>query len=216
MLFVRCLTHHDFYFKIRTKRNIYRFIKNSVEMRIVMNDTNQTQNTKDLENDKAIIHDLTTGNNYQNSSDKYQDNLSSSITFFVCGIVGLIVMILNIIGVLHFFSIKTPSGILICTVLSALFIAFLVIGSITYKSASKAKSQIETEQKINNEVSLWLKDNLTKEHIDTSFDGDGMSEEMKYFDRNNCIVAAIKEQYPELNEDIVQSIADEYIQFLYK
>ncbi len=181
-----------------------------------MNDTNQSENTKDLEKEETIIHDLTTGNNYQTSSAKYQDNLSSSITFFVCGIAGLIVIILNIVDVLHFFSIKTASGILICIVLSGLFIAFLAIGYITYKSASKAKSQIESEQKINNEVSLWLKDNLTKEYIDTSFDGDGMSEEMKYFDRNNIIVAAIKEQYPDLNEDIIQSIADEYIQILYK
>ena len=184
-----------------------------------MSDTNQTEYTKEIkedEQDEAIIHDLTTGNNYQNSFAKYQDNLSSSITFFVCGVAGLIVMILNVVGVLHFFSIKTPSGILICIVLSALFIAFLVIGYITYKSASKAKAQIETEQKINDEISSWLKDNLTKEHIDASFDGDGMSEEMKYFDRNNIIVSAIKEKYPELNEDILQSIADEYIQSLYK
>lgn len=181
-----------------------------------MNGINQTENTKNLENDESIIHDLTTGNNYQNSSAKYQDNMSSSITFFVCGVAGLILMILNVVGVLHFFSIKTPSGILICIVLSALFIAFLVIGYITYKSASKAKSQIESEQKINDEVSLWLKENITKEHIDVSFDGEGMSEEMKYFDRNNIIIAAIKEQYPELNEDIIQSIADEYIQLLYK
>lgn len=185
-------------------------------MRIFMNDTKQTEHIKDAEDDKAIIHDLTTGNNYQTSSAKYQDNLSSAITFFVCGVAGLIVILLNVIDVLHFFSIKTASGILICVVLSALFIAFLVIGSITYKSASKAKSQIESEQKINDDVSLWLKENLTKEHIDNSFDDNGMSEEMKYFDRNNTIVTAIKKQYPELNEDIVQSIADEYIQLLYK
>ena len=195
---VRCQTSYSFN-KKTCRANIYCFIKSSVEMRVFMNDTNQTQHIKDLEDDKAIIHDLTTGNNYQTSSAKYQDNLSSSITFFVCGVAGLIVIFLNIVDILHFFSIKTPSGILICIVLSALFIAFLVIGYITYKSASKAKSQIESEQKTNDEVSLWLKENLTKEHIDSSFDGEDMSEEMKYFDRNSTIVAAIKKQYPELN-----------------
>jgi len=181
----------------------------------IMSNIHSTENTEDSKKNDNILYDLTTGQNYENSTKKYQDNLSSAITFFICGIAGLIVVLLNLAGILHFFSVKTSSGIFITICLSLLFIAFLAIGVMTYKTACKAKSLIVKENKINEEISSWLKENLTKEIIDASFNGNEMAEEMKYFDRSNYIVKAIKEQYPDLNEDIIQSLTDEYIQEIY-
>ena len=183
-----------------------------MEEKEVTNEKNITTDTTDNEN---IIEQLTTGNNYENSNEKYQDNLSSAITFPVCGIGGLIVVLLNDIGILKFFTYKGASGILTNVVLIGMFVAFIVIAAISFKAAKRAKSNISTEEKTNSEIQDWLTSNITAEMIDASYDGSQMAEEMKYFSRSSYIKNEIKKKYPDLNDDIVDSIADEYIEKIF-
>ena len=42
-----------------------------------------------------------------------------------------------------------------------------------------------------------------------------MAEEMKYFSRSSYIKNEINKKYPDLNDDIVDSIADEYIEKIF-
>jgi len=51
--------------------------------------------------------------------------------------------------------------------------------------------------------------------IDASYDGSQMAEEMKYFSRSSYIKNEINKKYPDLNDDIVDSIADEYIEKIF-
>ena len=152
-----------------------------MEEKEVTNKKNITTDTTDNEN---IIEQLTTGSNYENSNEKYKDNLSSAITFLVCGIGGLIVVLLNDIGILKFFTYKGASGILTNVVLIGMFVAFIIIAAISFKAAKKAKSNISTEEK-------------------------------KYFSRSSYIKNEINKKYPDLNDDIVDSIADEYIEKIF-
>ena len=142
-----------------------------MEEKEVTNEKNITTDTTDNEN---IIEQLTTGNNYENSNEKYQDNLSSAITFLVCGIGGLIVVLLNDIGILKFFTYKGASGILTNVVLIGMFVAFIVIAAISFKAAKRAKSNISTEEKTNSEIQDWLTSNITADMIDASYDGSQM------------------------------------------
>ena len=183
-----------------------------MEEKEVTNEKNITTDTTDNEN---IIEQLTTGNNYENSNEKYQDNLSSAITFLVCGIGGLIVVLLNDIGILKFFTYKGASGILTNVVLIGMFVAFIVIAAISFKAAKRAKSNISTEEKTNSEIQDWLTSNITADMIDASYDGSQMAEEMKYFSRSSYIKNEIYKKYPDLNDDIVDSIADEYIEKIF-
>lgn len=183
-----------------------------MEEKEVTNEKNITTDTTDNEN---IIEQLTTGSNYENSNEKYQDNLSSAITFLVCGIGGLIVVLLNDIGILKFFTYKGASGILTNVVLIGMFVAFIVIAAISFKAAKRAKSNISTEEKTNSEIQDWLTSNITADMIDASYDGSQMAEEMKYFSRSSYIKNEIKKKYPDLNDDIVDSIADEYIEKIF-
>ena len=179
-----------------------------MEEKEVTNEKNITTDTTDNEN---IIEQLTTGSNYENSNEKYQDNLSSAITFLVCGIGGLIVVLLNDIGILKFFTYKGASGILTNVVLIGMFVAFIVIAAISFKAAKSAKSNISTEEKTNSEIQDWLTSNITADMIDAS----QMAEEMKYFSRSSYIKNEINKKYPDLNDDIVDSIADEYIEKIF-
>ena len=74
---------------------------------------------------------LTGGNLYENNTDKYKDNLSSAITFFICGGIGIILMILNDVGIIKFITKDSSSFIFINIVLGVLFIGFIAIGNYT-------------------------------------------------------------------------------------
>ena len=63
------------------------------------------------------------GNLYESTDDKYKDNLSSAITFFVCGAAGIIILILNDIGILKFVAKGSSNFILVNIVLGLLFVA---------------------------------------------------------------------------------------------
>ena len=62
------------------------------------------------------------GNLYESTDDKYKDNLSSAITFFVCGAAGIIILILNDIGILKFVTKGSSNFILVNVVLGLLFV----------------------------------------------------------------------------------------------
>ena len=51
--------------------------------------------SNESEGNELLMH---SANMYENSEDKYKDNLSSAITFFVCGAAGIIILILNDLG----------------------------------------------------------------------------------------------------------------------
>ena len=169
----------------------------------------------DAADEENFIEQLTTGNVYENSKEKYQDNLSSAITFLVCGIAGLVIVLLNDFGVLHFFSLKGASGILTNVVLIGLFAAFIVIAFISFKAARNAKSKIAAESRTNTEIQDWLSENLNAEIIDSSYDGSELADEMKYFNRSSYIKNVISEKYPDLKEEIADAIADEYIEKIF-
>ncbi len=181
-------------------------------MKNMDNEQNTQINDADEEN---FIEQLTTGNVYENSKEKYQDNLSSAITFLVCGIAGLVIVLLNDFGVLHFFSLKGASGILTNVVLIVLFAAFIVIAFISFKAAKNAKSKIATESRTNAEILDWLSENLNPDIIDSSYDGSELADEMKYFNRSSYIKNVISEKYPDLKEEIVDAITDEYIEKIF-
>ena len=169
----------------------------------------------DAADEENFIEQLTTGNVYENSKEKYQDNLSSAITFLVCGIAGLVIVLLNDFGVLHFFSLKGASGILTNVVLIGLFAAFIVIAFISFKAARNAKSKIAAESRTNTEIQDWLYENLNAEIIDSSYDCSELADEMKYFNRSSYIKNVISEKYPDLKEEIADAIADEYIEKIF-
>ena len=92
-----------------------------------------SENATDITNDNIQDNNgndslLTGGSLYESSTDKYKDNLSSAITFFVCGGIGIILMILNDIGIIKIVTKDAPSFLFINIVLGLLFIGFIAIG----------------------------------------------------------------------------------------
>ena len=169
----------------------------------------------DAKKDFDVLSDLTSGNNYEKSNDRYKDNFSTAVTFLVCGIAGLVVVILNDTGILNFFSLKNASGILMSCVLGGMFIGFIVVGILSFKASRKDKKDAEIEKDNTIKVMEWLKDNAPAQLIEESYAGDGLSEEMKYFERSDFLKKSIKNEFPDFSDDYIQDVTDQYIDELF-
>lgn len=172
-----------------------------------LNDINDDISTEQ----KISISEFTSGNNYENSTEKYRDNMSSAITFLICGAAGCIILILNLLGILNFLSYKGASGLLTFIILGGMFIAFIVIGILSLKAAYKAKANIANETNINKEVREWLKENITASDVDASYNGEELAEEMKYFNRSEYLKNAVKNNFSNIDDNIIEEITDSYI-----
>lgn len=164
-----------------------------------------SENATDITNDNIQDNNgndslLTGGSLYESSTDKYKDNLSSAITFFVCGGIGIILMILNDIGIIKIVTKDAPSFLFINIVLGLLFIGFIAIGVWSLKYSNKIKAKAETEDKKAADVLNWLEDNITKEDIENSYAGD-IQEEMKYFNRTAYVKEQLTVQFTDLSDE---------------
>ena len=86
--------------------------------------------SNEAEGNELLMH---SANLYESTEDKYKDNLSSAITFFVCGAAGIIILILNDIGILKLVVKGSSNFILINIVLGLLFIGYIAIGFLSLK-----------------------------------------------------------------------------------
>ena len=170
---------------------------------------NELDNDKDAADDSSVEINL-----YENSTDKYKDNLSSAITFFICGGAGIIVLLLNAFGVINLLSRESSSFILMNIVLGALFVGFIVIGFSSLKYSKKIKETASKEEKALENVMNWLTENVSKETIEASYDS-SIPEEMKYFNRSEYIKNALKEEFTDMDDTIIDFINDKYIEKLF-
>lgn len=168
--------------------------------------------SNESEGNELLMH---SANMYENSEDKYKDNLSSAITFFVCGAAGIIILILNDLGILKFVVKGSSNFILINIVLGLLFVGFIAIGFLSLKYSKNIKNKAAIENKDTDTILAWLNENVSRDDIESSYNND-IAEEMKYFNRSDYIKSAILKQFPETEDNLADTVADKYIDTLFE
>lgn len=168
--------------------------------------------SNEAEGNELLMH---SANMYENSEDKYKDNLSSAITFFVCGAAGIIILILNDLGILKFVVKGSSNFILINIVLGLLFVGFIAIGFWSLKYSKNIKNKAAIENKDTDTILAWLNENVSRDDIESSYNND-IAEEMKYFNRSDYIKSAILKQFPETEDNLADTVTDKYIDALFE
>ena len=168
--------------------------------------------SNEAEGNELLMH---SANMYENSEDKYKDNLSSAITFFVCGAAGIIILILNDLGILKFVVKGSSNFILINIVLGLLFVGFVAIGFWSLKYSKNVKNKAAIENKDTDTILAWLNENVSRDDIESSYNND-IAEEMKYFNGSDYIKSAILKQFPETEDNLADTVADKYIDTLFE
>lgn len=186
-------------------------LKNVEDIQSSISEMNEL-GSNEAEGNELLMH---SANMYENSEDKYKDNLSSAITFFVCGAAGIIILILNDLGILKFAVKGSSNFILINIVLGLLFVGFIAIGFWSLKYSKNIKNKAAIENKDTDTILAWLNENVSRDDIESSYNND-IAEEMKYFNRSDYIKSAILKQFPETEDNLADTVADKYIDTLFE
>ena len=138
------------------------------------------------------------------ASDKYADMRSSASSLLIVGILGIVYMIIDTLGILPFTINPNDNWMLLIT-MSALFIVFTLTGIYTYISCAKLKSTINEEEALTADIKEWMTNNLTAQMVD-----DKCEERRKV-----AYDTAISECLEETDEEDI-TIADEDVDSLYE
>lgn len=141
---------------------------------------------------------------YVKQRDKYQDLSSSSKIFYIFGVIGLVYVGLNAIGVLSLIY-----GAFSYTAYTVLFAACLIVGYTTQKSASQTKAQISEEEDLTEKINQWLHDNI-RESTFSAADEEGASEEANYLNRTNYIRELLNTQFEGLDDSYADQLIEEF------
>lgn len=138
---------------------------------------------------------------YVKKADQFKDLRSTAFLFIAVGIGGLVVLLLNILGVFSFYQ-----GYFAWTVMGILFTVFLFIGFGTLKHSTQVKGQIDEEDSLTVTINTWLEKNITREVLDTVIDPNE-ADEINYFKQTEYIKNRILDEFDK-------NLVDSYVDFL--
>lgn len=153
---------------------------------------------------------------YQNSADKAEDNRSSAYTLLLVGGVGLLVDVLVMMGVIPVYVNGGISKYLVCGVMGAMFVLFLVFGGVSMKSSRILMVKAKSEDSLLSEITRWCEENLTAAKIDDQIGEQEVSEEQKYFSRVEKMKELIGDKFLNLDEAFLDHFVDDYYRKLFE
>lgn len=149
---------------------------------------------------------------YQKSEEKAQEFKSSAYMLIVVGILGFAFLVMLHMGILPF---SFANQTLVDIVMGALFLVFIVMGFMSFKSSKKYEEDSKEENLLTEKVTGWCDENLTAEIIDECLDKED-SEDIIYFKRTERMKELITDKYMNLHDDFLEHIIEEYYQKLFE
>lgn len=158
---------------------------------------------------------------YQSSAAKAADNRSSAYTLLAVGGIGFVVVVLIFLNVIPFYQNAGITRYLVCGVMGAMFILFIVFGFVSMRDSRLLLVKAKSENSLFSEITRWCEENLNGAAIDeVIFDAeesmDELTDEEKYYRRTEKMRAMIEEKFMNLDEAFVDNFVDEYYQGLYE
>lgn len=156
---------------------------------------------------------------YRNSAERAEDNKSSAWTLLSVGVIGIIALVLAMSGVLplHFYGI---TKYMIYGVMLALFILFVVMGLVSLRNSKIFAKKAESESSLSDSIREWCMANLKADELDAVLfktdedngeaakDAVHLSDEEKYFKRNEEIKRLISDKFINLDEGFLEDFVD--------
>lgn len=159
--------------------------------------------------DETEVTPIQPSHAYVSKKSKTEDMKSTAYTFTIVGILGLILLVLFAVGVIPLHT-ANYMKIMICIVMGAMFVIFLVIGIRSFAQIKSYSDAATTEEQLLSEILAWFRDSYDKAVIDADIDTT-LQEEMLYFSRYEVMRRYITEKYP----DVEDSLLDHIIETLY-
>ena len=145
---------------------------------------------------------------YMEPEKRYEDQQSSGVVFTLLGVVGILVTVLCFLDILKF-----PLNNFQLLILFAAFVCCIVLGVWSFKRAAEIKKTIVTENDYVGTIRAWIDKN--RDGFCTS-DTAGMSGSEIYFQREYDIREAISNQFPDIEEELLDLLVEETYQTLFE
>lgn len=147
---------------------------------------------------------------YENNASKAEENKSSAYTLLFVGIIGSILVFCGIFGILPI-RLGATSKYMLYGIMGVMFLLFIVMGLISMKSYHVFTKKAESENTIRDSIKKWCKETINAEELDNELfsDGEDLPEEEKYFKRTALLKNKISNQFLNLDESFLDSLADE-------
>lgn len=149
---------------------------------------------------------------YKCIKDKYNENKSASGVLIVCGLAGLIVLILNLVGALKL-PIAGPSKWLTTIVMGILFLIFVLSGVKATIMVKKLKPMVEKEDELIKKSVEYLKEQYAKDAFSENILGVDTSEisfEEQSLFLSNRAINALETNFEDLPEGFSYYVVDRF------
>lgn len=141
---------------------------------------------------------------YVKQSERYSDFSSTGIMLLVIGFAGIIYVILNAVGVIHFIS-----SILQYVLNTAIFVTAIWFGISSLKSANKIKEQISDEEAKEKQIQEWLVENITEEWA-SEHKSVAMSDEANLIRMMDAAKLLCQEELTDAPENMIDSLIEDH------
>lgn len=177
-------------------------------------DIEDTEDVENLQNDEEP--EIRYYHAYRDSADQAEDNRSSAYMLLVIGGIGFVLVLLIFLGIIPLFQNEVTTKYMICGVMGAMFVLFIVFGFVSMKSSKILSVKAKTENSLFSEMTKWCGENLSAAKIDEGlFEDDTLSEEQKYFVRAEKMKTLIGDKFMNLDEAFLEHFIDEYYQKIF-
>lgn len=163
----------------------------------------QDQSEDDYDTTEEEEEDVDKGA-YVFKEDRYKDLAGTVGIFLFFGVAGLVFVVLNMAGILSLLNGWIPN-----TVMGAMFIGFLYVALSTKQRANKIREEIAVENKLTEEINRWMKDNVTKEYLESIYNED-LSEELNYIKMTDTIKEQLTKEFGNQNLSYLDRLVEEY------
>lgn len=143
---------------------------------------------------------------YVNNEEKAENHKSSAYTLLLVGCVGLLLVLLYFFGIIR---ITGFNRYMVSGVMGTLFLLFIIMGLVSFKSASFFAGKAKGEINLTREITAWCKENLRADEIDASLSAEEDSSEALYFARTEKMKERITEKFMNLDQDYLERLTDE-------
>ncbi|MBD5475181.1 MAG: hypothetical protein HDR17_04235 [Lachnospiraceae bacterium] len=187
---------------------------NVLEGYVAFGDDHETTEKDSIPDPPPIYHA------YQNSAAKAEDNRSSAYTLLFVGIVGFILVLLVFMGVIPIYRSSGTTKYLVCGVMGALFVLFIVFGAVSMRNSKILFIKAKSEDSLLSEMTKWCEEHLSAQQIDDGLfvaeAGENIPDEQKYFKRTDKMKSIINDKFMNLDEALLEHFVDEYYQELFE
>lgn len=170
---------------------------------------NQTWNPEEQLHGQTAVHRPFRGKSqYQDSTQRADENRSSAWILLIVGSLGLVMVILGVTEVLPF---HLANSYLFYGVMTSVFVLFIVAGAVSMKNSKIFARKAESENSLRSTLLNWCRENLHAEEIDSKVCTEGAAEEVLYFSRTAYILERLNRQFINLDQDFLEQFVDDHV-----